>query len=303
MIGYRCRRRCVCHPGVVTRFDLQAKKRAWRRRVDTGRLRPVVRVGLDAVIAVEILGARVADLRRRRPAPIDTSDVTAVIKTFERPRQSRRLVRSIRRLHPDVRILLLDDSVVPREVPGAELVSLPHNSGISVGRNTALAMVDTPYAVMLDDDFVFERRTRFDRPLAWMDEHPDVDILGGLVVNLPDWSRADYSRAPLFPGAAPPKVPIGSEIGGLRVFAKVPNFLLVRTERVREVGWSEELKVLEHRDFFTRASGTLVTAHDPAWRVLHARNPFDRGTPVRMQNQREAEAFLWQRYVADRGGS
>lgn len=276
-------------------------KRSLRRRFAASPTRPIARGALSASIWLALLPHRVLDLASGSTAQrIPAGRVTAVIKTFERPRQVRRLVRSIRRIHPELPIIVVDDSRDPvdlEEFDDLEMLVLPYNTGISAGRNAALERITTPYALFLDDDFVFCRRTHLAEPLAAMDANPTIDIMGGQVANLPDFSVNDYEDAPLFPGAAAPAVPFGSTIGGLRVYPKVANFLLARADRLRLVGWSDELKLLEHRDFFTRAAGVLVTVYNPRWRVLHARNPFDRSSPARVENERAAGLVLWQRYI------
>jgi glycosyltransferase involved in cell wall biosynthesis len=268
------------------------RKRELRARYDTDRFRPLLRVGLDGVNAVAATAQRPIDLGRDPAPTLPVGAVTAVIKTFQRPRQVRRLVASIRRVQPDLPIIVVDDNREPTPIPGTELLAMPFNSGISAGRNAALRRVETPYVLLLDDDFVFTRQTALAGPLATIEAVTDIDILGGAVVNLPDFSVNDYSRIAMNGHPAAPRFALGSTVGGLAVHAKVPNFFVGRTERVLSVGWTEELKVLEHAEFFWRAWGELTTVHDPSWRVLHARNPFDRSSPERNENLAAARQTL-----------
>jgi hypothetical protein len=267
-------------------------KRRLRARFDNERTRTLARGALAGVIATEIAVERLADLRRTPLPPLVEGELTAVIKTFERPRELRRLVRSIQRVQPDLPILVVDDSRAPIELPGVEVLRMPFNSGISVGRNAALQELDTPYFLLLDDDFAFYRHTALATSLATIRGHPDIDILGGEVVNLPDFTTHDYSWVVYPDRGGSPRHPHGSEIADLPVRHKVPNFFIGRTETVRRVGWTEELKVMEHNEFFTRAHGVLTTVSDPRLRVLHAKNPFDRNSPERAANQAEAAAIL-----------
>jgi glycosyltransferase involved in cell wall biosynthesis len=268
------------------------RKRQLRMQYDTDRFRPLMRIGLDAVNAAEAVAQRGIDLGRDPAPPLPDGAVTAVIKTFQRPRQVRLLVASIRRVQPDLPIIVVDDNREPTSIPGTELLAMPFNSGISAGRNAALRRVETPYVLLLDDDFVFTRQTALAGPLATIEAVADIDILGGAVVNLPDFSVNDYSRIAMHDHPATPRFALGSTVGGLVVHAKVPNFFVGRTERVLSVGWTEELKVLEHAEFFWRAWGELTTVHDPSWRVLHARNPFDRSSPERNENLAAARQTL-----------
>ena len=56
---------------------------------------------------------------------------------------------------------------------------------------------------------------------------------------------------------------------------KVQNYFIARTESVRRVRWNNDLKVLEHTEFFTRARGGITTAFRDDMLVLHAKTPFD----------------------------
>jgi hypothetical protein len=62
----------------------------------------------------------------------------------------------------------------------------------------------------------------------------------------------------------------------MTVLKKVPNFFIGRTEKVRQVGWDDDLKRVDHADFFTRAVGVLVCVQDVSFRVLHYPSYFDK---------------------------
>lgn len=272
------------------------RKRRLREALDTDWTRTVARLMTRMVIGIELAVIRVSDVMRPEVDMLGVGQLTAVIKTFERPRELRRLVRSIKRLYPDVAIVVADDSRRPSIIDGVETIHLPFSSGVSAGRNAALRCVKTPYFLLLDDDFVFTRETRLAEPLSVMELTPKIDILGGVVVNLPDFSTTDYSTAGLFPTSRLPLFEPGSMVGGLPVRLKVPNFYVGRTDKVREVGWTDELKFVDHLDFFTRACGRLTSVQDERLVALHARNPFDRSSPERKANVEESWAVLNRRY-------
>ena len=275
--------------------------RRLRKKFDHGAYRTALRLVVDAVISAEVTTQRARDAGGVPLPVVPAGTLTAVIKTFERQRALYRLVASIQRVQPGLPIIIADDSRDPQEVDGATVISMPFNSGISAGRNAALRTVDTPYFLLLDDDFVFYRRTDLASVVAVMESTPEIDIVGGQVVNLPDYRVHDYAAAPLFPSAKPPRFEVGTLVGGLPTRPKVPNFFVGRTTAVKCVGWTDELKVIEHRDFFTRASGVLTTVQDETFRVLHARNPFDRGSAERDQNAASAREELNRRYFASSG--
>ena len=111
--------------------------------------------------------------------------VTALVKTFERPHILRRLVASMKRLYPALPIVVVDDSREPSSLAEVHTIPMPYDSGISAGRNEGLKHVRTPYVLVLDDDFVFYRHTRLGPALDVMGRQPEIDIMGGRVIDLP----------------------------------------------------------------------------------------------------------------------
>ena len=204
----------------------------------------------------------------------DISDITLIIKTFERPYAVQRLIRSIRRRYAAVKIMVVDDSSQPQDIEGVELIELPYDSGISVGRNIALDKCRTPYFLLLDDDFVFSHRQRLSALCTYMKAHPRVDILGGRCIDLPLHIKHEFHLQSLNKKQAIDSAP-GTKIGGLEVVAKVQNYFIGRTARVRAHKWNPALKVAEHSEFFARARGRLLTVYDPKMTILHAKWPFD----------------------------
>jgi hypothetical protein len=247
-------------------------KRWAEQRLVRGRLRPIAEPVYRLVLAAEVAAAEAAS---RRPEAIDASAVTAVIKTFERPRACARLVRSVQRRYPAMPIIVVDDSRAPCQIPGTRLVRLPFDSGVGAGRQAGLDLVDTPFLLNLDDDFLLYRGTLLGAALDALLKHPELDLVGGRVIDLPLLITHDFRRAALFPTAARPKIVPGTRVGPVEVLDKVPNFFLARTEAVRAVGWNPALKRLDHADFFTRARGRIVSGLLDEFRVLHLRDPFN----------------------------
>ncbi len=254
---------------VVERFTLSKALRIARRAPFRWAAAPTWAALIDAELAMH-------RARDRTAAPMRASldDVTVMIKTFERPAILARLLRSIRRLYPGLRVIVVDDSRRPVVLDGVDTVVLPYDSGVSAGRNAGLARVETPFFVLADDDFVFFRKTRLGPTLERMRAHPELDIVGGTVVDLPFY-RTISMRGRRVPGAVDEK-PAPGTIAGLERRELIANFFVGRTERVRLVGWENALKRVDHADFFGRARGVLTVVEDPGLEVLHARTPFDR---------------------------
>jgi len=212
--------------------------------------------------------------RERVQEPL-VRQLTALVKTFERPHVLRRLVASIKRLYPTLRVVVVDDSREPTHLAGVQTIAMPYDSGIAAGRNEGLRHVTTPYVLVLDDDFVFYRHTCLGAPLALMERHAEIDIMGGKLIDLPFFRRRPLPFGEIFPTRATPLAPLGSLLGGMRVVDKVPTFFVARRDRLAMVPWDPQLKRADHADFFTRALGVLTTVFNPELRCLHARTPFD----------------------------
>ena len=106
-------------------------------------------------------------------------DVTAVIKTFERPESLELLVTSIKKHFPELRILVGDDSFEPHPrdsftQDNVQYIRFPKEIGVSAGRNALLDQVETPYFLLLDDDLELCADTRLDRLRDIVQQH---DIL------------------------------------------------------------------------------------------------------------------------------
>lgn len=234
-----------------------------------------------AVVGGQLVGARL-ESAVRHPAATRTaraevaSDVTMAMKTFMRPKVARRCVRTVRRVF-DGRIVIADDSPSPMAPPDArcDVIALPFNSGVPAGRNAALDAVTTEYTLVSDDDIVFTRAADIHRALTYLRANPEVDIVGFLRIEIPRRYYFDHPAISLSRRADPPLRPWGDVIGGLPVRYKVEQIYLARTESLRRVRWDEALRMVDHADFFNRASGVLVTVLDHRIVAYHARTPFD----------------------------
>ena len=222
--------------------------------------------------------------------------VTAVIKTFERPQELKRLIISIRQFYPNMHIIVVDDSRKPINIDGVVSAEMPYDSGVSAGRNMAVSLVDTKYLLLLDDDFVFCRKTDLEPAVKKMDNNPDVDIMGGEVLTLPLYTKDRYEGDSLHPTNREATMPDGSSIDGMAVQDKVANFYIAKTESIEGVWWDERIKRLDHADFFTRAKGVLTTVFNPEFIVLHAQTPFNKAYMRKRNAYEEDQKLLYEKY-------
>lgn len=274
-------------------------KHLLRRHALQGGFRPFAAPLYSGLVALELWIERMLDaLDRPEPSPRAAlrGNLTVLIKTFERPNVLKRLLASITRFYPELPTVVVDDSRAPSRLEGVLMVTMPYDSGISAGRNEGLRHVETKYVLLLDDDFVFFRHNGLGPALDSMEQNPEIDIMGGEVIDLPLFRAQRVPRDGLFPTSAVPARPLGSFISGLTVCAKVPNFFVARTARLRLVPWEPRLKRMEHADFFTRALGVLTTVFNPRLKCLHAPTPFDRAYMSKRLDLAEASALLAERY-------
>ncbi len=202
------------------------------KRARTGKFKHIVAIGYEVLVNTELLIERALDFIISRPCRDERlKAITAIIKTFERPNKLKKLVKSIKRLYPDLKIIVVDDSKHPSKLEGVETIVLSYDSGVSAGRNAGLKAVDTKYLLCLDDDFVFNRSTSLLNVLDSMERNLEVDILAGEVIYLPLRIVHDYTQTPVFPTDKAPLIEPSTYIDRFRVHLKVPNFYIGRTPR------------------------------------------------------------------------
>lgn len=223
----------------------------------------------------------------RKPTSEEVEDVrenvTFIYKSFERQKLAKKLYKSIQSYYPGVKVVIADDSEKPLELTGEnlEIIQLPFNSGLSVGLNRALERVTTPFVIRLDDDEMLTPFTKVERQIRFLREHPEVDLVGILPYNLPKY-RSLKKEAELYykqsMNRAPKKliIPHLTEIDETHiVVGKPPNIFVARTDKIKEIGYDDNIRMIEHNEFFYRAAGNIVSVLDKTAFVLHFRKWFD----------------------------
>ena len=193
---------------------------------------------------------------------------TFVVKTFLRPHCLDRLISSIRANYPDVPILVADDSPTPVARKDVQVHALPYDCGLSFGRNYLVDRVQTEYFLLMDDDHVFEDRTRIETLLAPIARNR-FDLVGAQVVEACGpfaWEgllELDGTALTLRKGD-------NGLVDGVARVDFCHNFFAARTEMVRKLRWDDTLKLGEHTDFFLRAAGAgLRVGYDATVKVQH----------------------------------
>jgi hypothetical protein len=192
---------------------------------------------------------------------VDFSRLTAIVHASDRPHSLDRLVRSIHWVHPELRILVAQDSGPARTLAGADVVRLPKEVGVSACRNALLARVRTPYFLLLEDSLELNRRSGVDRLLGAA-ASGQLDIAAGELTRC-------QKRLVLFTRRTPEQAAATFEFDADAVKIKrghrpgangflgcdvTANFFVGRTDKVRAIGgWDAQLQFDERIEFFYRA--------------------------------------------------
>ena len=197
--------------------------------------------------------------------------VTVVLKTARRPHLVLRLARSIRSVKGyDLPIIAYDDGVEPHseemmrkflDFPNLQyIIGDKKDLGIAQGRTLAVRLVKTKYFLLFDDDTILNNDTDIEHLVEILDT-TDASLVGGKVAG-----NNHFAGIFLFKGNKRGGRILHHYYGACfhrnETLAEFPdcmrcdtttNVFLAKTGDVLEVGgWSEELKVREHKDLFLR---------------------------------------------------
>uniref|UniRef100_I3MA37 Beta-1,4-N-acetyl-galactosaminyltransferase 2 (SID blood group) n=1 Tax=Ictidomys tridecemlineatus TaxID=43179 RepID=I3MA37_ICTTR len=179
--------------------------------------------------------------------------------------------------YPDVTVIVADDGKKPLEIKDdyVEYYTMPFGKGWFAGRNLAISQVTTKYVLWVDDDFVFNNKTKIE-VLVDVLEKTELDVVGGSVMGnafqfklLLEQSEAGdclhkrngwFQRLDGFPRCV--------------VTSGVANFFLAHTERLLRVGFDPRLQRVAHSEFFIDGLGSLLVGSCPDVVVGHqSRSP------------------------------
>lgn len=255
-----------------------------------GPLASVLSVLWKVFVKLHLLSLEIRWKREKAPMPTQedqklmAENATIIFKSFERHSLAKRLYKNIRKYYPDINIIIADDSRKPLKIDGhnVKVINLPFNSGLSRGLNAALAQIETPFAIRLDDDELITPHSGFHRHLKYLMEHPEVDLVGVTPASLPlkkDWKAnlEKYNVYSMFNAPKPLIIPHLTKLDDDHiVLGKVANIFIVRTDKYRALGYDDNIRMIDHHEFFFRAAGNLVTVLELNSYVIHNHNYFDR---------------------------
>ncbi len=222
-------------------------------------------------------------------------NVTFIFKSFNRQRQAKRLYRSIKQYYSKAKVIIADDSEVPLELPG--VIHLPFNSGISKGLTMALEAVETPFLMRLDDDMLLTPHSDIHKELQFLMKHQEVDLVAVMADHKKPKEYAERSHRHKMNKKL--RIPAGMVIDGRIVAYKTPNCFLARTEKIRLVGYDPNIRIIDHQEFFSRASEQMVCVLDPEAYIMHCHNLFEKPEYNKYRNDIMTDV----QYVKNKHGS
>lgn len=195
-----------------------------------------------------------------------TKNITALIKTFRRPKSLQLLLESIRQFFPDLRVVIVDDSPIPLNDTNlgnhVQYIHTDYDIGLSAGRNFGLDFIQTKYVLLLDDDFLFTPRTQIGKMYDVL-EKTDFSLVGGTLLDYGYVSRRFHGCFGEKDGVLQLNIETNKGFAfGYPLYDFVLNFFMGKTSHIKQVLWDEDLKLGEHEDFFLRfvQKGYKVTA-------------------------------------------
>lgn len=268
---------------------MNSKMKLLIKRLSRTRLEPLFRAVFNLVCKIEY---DIINLSRRLKYGRQTSEdvrlvcenVTFIFKSFERQGYAVKLYKNIRRYYPTAKIVIADDSEAPLKIadePNLTLIRLPFNSGLSRGLNKAIECVTTPYVMRMDDDELLLSSSGVERELKFLMNHREVDLSGFMFTAPPKCRRTKtlipiYAKFTMSGAEESFIIPHMTSIDETHiVMGKVPNIWLARTEKIREIGWDDNIRMIDHHEFFHRCVGKLVSVIAVDTIVWHRHNPFD----------------------------
>lgn len=190
--------------------------------------------------------------------------------TLERPQVAQRLIASIRKYRPEIKIYVVDQSRRHEamaefyRVSGVTVIPMPFDCGVTVSRNRLVEAITEEFFVLCDDDFILDANTDFTDAVRILEAEPQIGVVGGRLFDfygvdevVRSWElflQYDKTNKILFSIPIYHVAPKARELGPIRYFLcdAVLNFAVFR-RAIFAAGarWDERFKSNgEHEDFY-----------------------------------------------------
>lgn len=187
--------------------------------------------------------------------------VTFIIKTCYRPKLAERLFLSIRKYYPNIKVIICDDGQPKMNQElfdnNTKYIDTYVDVGLSKGRNILVENVQTEYLLLLDDDFVFYEETNIELLFNQFLKH-QYDILSAQMLDFYDYESFKNMSYKIreFKGIISKEennlYVTNNKLNSYNCYDFTINFFICKTQLLLENKWDDELKLLEHLEFFYR---------------------------------------------------
>lgn len=207
--------------------------------------------------------------------------VDFLVTTIIRPKCIRRLLDSINKWQPGAKITVADQNEEKHdfynEYDVNQVLDLDYDVGLAKARNRMVEETEEPYVLIMDDDFIFDKRTKIETFLKIIKSDPKIGVVGGITERNGDtWDFTHRWKVDDDTIYQVDDEDNWEQINGTKCkeTGSVINFALMRREIFEDVKWDERFKIGgEHSDFYLQLKKT-------DWKVYF--------TPeVRCQTQRD----------------
>jgi len=156
---------------------------------------------------------------------------------------------------------------------GHQVIQLPYNCGLSYARNYLISQTKEPFILIIDDDYIFDELTNFEPMINLLLSEENVGIIGGglndrttvpIRVYIDKIKNNNLNKLTYVTKSIQyleSKATIKQKSYRYFKTEMVPNFFLAKREVFDDIKWDNELKLIEHSDFFLRLKTTK-------WKVL-----------------------------------
>lgn len=212
---------------------------------------------------------------------------TICVKTIYRHKAIGKFVLEMRKLFPTTKIIIADDSddeykklnikSINEASPNDKNIiylPLPYDSGLSYGRNKCVEHVKTPYTLIADDTRVLINKEGVYNSIRYLDKNHQYDMITGKITNRDDngiHSHYAFTFDKIYDSNnlitdknilrdkinkhSPLKIIAVDSFKNKDGYYETDighNHFVSRTNILKENGWNDKLKILEHEDYFLR---------------------------------------------------
>lgn len=207
-------------------------------------------------------------------------NISICLKTLYRKDLLLANITEIRKIMPNIKIIVADDSDdkyklknknVINKFKNIEYLELPYDSGLSYGRNKAVERVNTKYTIITDDSRCITDVNQLNNLIDFMDNNKEYDLISGNVLERGGFAGKftylfdiNNKKETINNIKNNKKIKIKikhKSINNLKIIDNNlklykthigVNCFIARTSILKQYKWDNNLKLREHKDFFLK---------------------------------------------------